>query len=352
MDALIRSITIPAPKINDLIDGVVMGQKKSNFYVDIRPYGTGIIYGKEFNNAKETIKSLKPGDVITVKIIELENELGYISLSLKDAKQEIVWREIEDLQKNETLLNIPVLEANKGGLIMEYKGIQGFLPASQLKTGHYPRIEDGDANKILDELKKLVGTPLPVSIISSNQKERKLIFSEKKSGSEELKEVVSKYNLGDIVDCEVTGVVEFGIFVKLEEGLEGLVHISEIDWSLVEDPSEKFKIGDKIKAQIISIKNNKISLSIKVLQPDPWMSISTKYKEGDITKGVVIKFNKHGALVSIEEGISGLVHVSEFKTKEEMQKKLELGKSYHFQITTFDPKEHKLTFKFLEEGSN
>jgi small subunit ribosomal protein S1 len=150
----------------------------------------------------------------------------------------------------------------------------------------------------------------------------------------------------------VTGIVDFGIFVKIEEGLEGLVHISELDWSLVENPGDLFKIGQKIQTQIINIKDNKISLSVKSLKPDPWSTISEKYKKGDIVKGVVIKFNKHGALVSIEEGVAGLVHISEFKTEDEMRKKLELGKSYPFQIVIFEPKEHKLTLNYLEEGKN
>jgi ribosomal protein S1 len=342
MDFLFKSVASPIPKVNDLAEGKIIGQKGSMVFVDIGAFGTGVIYGREFNNARDVIKALKIGDKIVVKITELENEMGYMSLSLKEAKQEIVWREAEELQNNKAALTLMIIDANKGGLIMEWKGIQGFLPTSQLKTSHYPRIEDGDKDKILLELKKIVGQEITVNIISVNQKEEKLIFSEKSTESEETKELVSKYSVGDIVEGTVTGVVEFGIFIKLEEGLEGLAHISELDWSLVENPADLFKVGQKIKAQIISIKDGKVSLSVKVLKQNPWQDAEKKYNKGDIVSGVIIKFNKYGALVSIEEGISGLAHVSEFGSEAEMKKKIELGKSYPFQITLFEPKEQRL----------
>lgn len=349
MDLLFKSMPLPIPKENDLVEGTVIGQKGSMMFVDIGAFGTGVIYGREFNNARDVIKVLKEGDKIVVKITELENEIGYVSLSLKEAKQEIVWREAEELQNSKTTLNLTVADANKGGLILEWKGIQGFLPTSQLKANHYPRIDDGDKDKIMGELKKIVGQEISVNIISVIPKEEKLIFSEKSTESEEMREIVSKYNVGDIIEGTVTGVVEFGIFIKLEEGLEGLAHISELDWSLVENPADLFKIDQEVKAQIISIKDGKVSLSIKALKQNPWQEVEKKYNKGDIVSGVIIKFNRHGALVSIEEGISGLVHVSEFGSEAEMKKKIELGKSYPFQITLFEPKEQRLILSYLEK---
>lgn len=350
MDILLKSASSAHPKIDELVDGKVIGKEQSSLFVDIAPFGTGIIYGKEFNNVRDIIKILKPGDSISAKVVEVENEDGYIELSLKEAKQEKIWAEVEEAQKSNVALNLTVTDANKGGLIMEWKGIPGFLPASQLKPNHYPRIEDGDKDKILQELKKLVGSKLSVTIIGSDQKEGRIILSEKKMESEELKEIVEKYKIGDVIEGNITGVVEFGIFIKIEEGLEGLAHISELDWTLIDNPSNLFKVGEKIKAKIIEIKDGKISLSVKALKPNPWDKAKDKYKKGDIIKGVIIKFNRHGALASIEEGVSGLVHISEFGTEEEMKKKLELGKSYTFQITLFDPKEQKLTLNYAEEG--
>ncbi len=161
--------------------------------------------------------------------------------------------------------------------------------------------------------------------------------------------MISKYAVGDEVETAVSGLVDFGIFLKLEEGLEGLVHISEIDWGLVEDPKGMFRLGDKVKAKIIEIKDGKVSLSIKALKENPWTEFEGKLKKGDIVKGAVIKFNKHGALVSIKEGVAGLVHNSNFGGENKLREKLELGKIYNFQITLFEPKEHRMTLAHVEE---
>jgi len=205
------------------------------------------------------------------------------------------------------------------------------------------------SDKILKELKKIVGQKISVIIISVDPKEGKLIFSEKDSNPKEAEKIIGKYNVGDELECVVTGVVDFGIFLKIEEGLEGLVHISEIDWGLVEDPRSMHKVGDKIKAKIIEIKDGKISLSIKALKENPWKEFEGKLKKGDIIKGVVIKYNKHGALVSIKEGVAGLVHNSTLGSEAKLREKLELGKTYNFQITLFEPKNQRMMLAYLEE---
>ncbi len=337
------------PEVDTLVEGPVILVQKSSVFVDLSPHGTGIIYGREFINAKDIIKKINVGDVIKAKVVEEENEDGYVELSLKEAKQALAWNEAEKAIKNKAVIELEVKEANKGGLILEWQGIQGFLPASQLKADHYPRVLDSDKEMILKELRKLVGEKLSVMIISTLPKEGKLIFSEKDNNPEEKKEILSKYNIGDDIECTVAGIVDFGVFLKLEEGLEGLVHISELDWGLVEDPRSMFKVGDTVKAKVIEIKEGKISLSIKALKENPWTEYEGKLKKGDIIKGVVIKYNKHGALVSIKEGVAGLVHNSTFGGEIKLREKLELGKNYNFQITLFEPKEHKMTLIFLEE---
>src|SRR3989344_4924597 len=214
----------------------------------------------------------------------------------------------------------------------------------------YPRVEDGDKNRILEELKKLMGTKITGSIISALPKEGKLIFSEKDPNQKEKKEIIERYKVGEEIDGTITGIVDFGVFVKVEDGLEGLVHISEIDWALVEDPRKLFKVGDKVKVKIIEIKDGKVSLSIKALKENPWKNAEKKFKKGEIVKGVVIKFNQYGALVAIEEGVAGLVHVSEFGSAEKLRAALELGKTYTFQIIVFEPKDQKMTLAFIDEG--
>lgn len=337
------------PTVDDLVEGVVISIDKGAVYVDLPPFGTGIIYGREFQNARDIIKRISVGDTVNGKVVGIGGKEGYIEISLKEARQALIWSEAEEAIREKRTFELPISEANKGGLIINWQGITGFLPASQLKPEHYPRISDGDKDKILDELKKLVGERLLVTIIGANPKEGKLIFSEKSPETKDKENIVSRYTLGDELTGEVTGLVDFGVFVKLEEGLEGLVHISEIDWGLVENPKTMFKIGEKVKVKVIEIKEGKISLSIKALKENPWNEASKKYKKDDVVDGVIIKFNKHGALASIEEGVAGLIHVSEFGTEDKLKEKLEMGKSYSFKITLFDPKEQKMALSYVEK---
>lgn len=347
MEYLFKSAGQSAPKAGDFVEGIVIARKKSVLFVDLGSVGTGVVYGREIIAARDMVSNIRMGDRITAKVVEPENEDGYVELSLKEAGLEIVWREARDLAEKKIPLELKIKEANKGGLVMEWEGIQGFLPASQLRSTHYPRVEGGDKDKIMEELKKMIGQTLVVTIITADQEESKLIFSEKETQTEEFKEVLSKYKVGDTVEGEITGVVDFGVFIKIEEGLEGLSHISELSWSLVEDPRTLFKAGQKIKAKIIAVEGGKISLSIKALEPDPWDKAKEKYKKGDIVQGVVIRLNRYGALIAVEEGMAGLTHISEFGTEKMMREKIELGKTYPFQITLFEPAERKMTLVYL-----
>ena len=347
MDKMLNSSANP-PSIDDVIEGKVIGIEKSGVYIDIPPFGTGIIYGREYINARDIIKKINVGDSVAGKVVSLSNKDGYIEISLKEARQALIWSEAEDAIRDKKIFELPIQEANKGGLILSWQGISGFLPASQLKTEHYPRVADGDKDRILEELKKLVGQKISVAIIGASPKEGKLIFSEKNPEQKNKDYIIGKYALGDEVMGEITGMVDFGVFVKLEEGLEGLVHISEIDWALVENPKLLFHIGEKVKVKIIEIKEGKISLSIKALKENPWKEAEKKYKKDDTVEGVVIKFNKHGALASIEEGIAGLVHISEFGSDEKLHDALELGKNYKFKISMFDAKEQKMTLSYID----
>lgn len=337
------------PALDELVEGPVVALDKAAVYIDLAPYGTGIIYGREYIAVRDLVKKTNIGDLIKAKVVEVENEDGYVELSLKEAKQALIWNEAELAIKDKTIFDLTIKDANKGGLIIDWQGVSGFLPASQLKPEHYPRVEDSDKDKILKELKKLVGTKIPVMIISASPKDGKLIFSEKDGNTEERQEVVSKYAVGDELTCEVTGVVDFGVFLKIEDGLEGLVHISELDWGLVEDPRTMFKLKDSVKAKIIDIKDGKISLSIKALKENPWKSVEGSIKKGDVVKGVVLKYNKHGALVSIREGVAGLVHNSTFGGEEKLKEALMLGKTYPFTVTLFEPKEQRMTLVFGEQ---
>jgi small subunit ribosomal protein S1 len=346
----LADITVTMLRAEDIVEGPVITIKKSSLFVDLHPYGTGIIYGLEFIQARDIIKKINVGDLIKAKVISRENEDGYVELSLKEAKQAAIWSDAEIAIQSKTVMDLVVKEANKGGLILDWQGISGFLPASQLAGENYPRVLDGDKEKILKELKKLIGKRVSVCIIGAVPKEGKLIFSEKDVSQKERTEMIGKYSVGDEIEGTITGIVDFGAFVKIEEGLEGLVHISEMAWSLIEDPKSVFKVGERVKAKVIEIKDGKISLSIKALQENPWETAVNKYKRGDDVKGVVIKFNKHGALVSIEEGVAGLVHISEFGSEAKLKESLSLGKTYDFQITFFEPKEQRMTLSLAKKA--
>ena len=346
MDLLVEQSPVP-PRMDDIVEGKVSAIGRARVFIEIAPFGTGIIYGREYMNARDILRKVSVGDTIAAKVVDASNADGYIELSLKEARQALIWSDAEDAVRKQTIMSLLVKEANKGGLIIEWQGIQGFLPASQLSSENYPRVEDGDKDKILSALNDLIGKHLSVIMITADQKEGKLIFSEKgPQEKEEKEEKVSKYGVGDVLNGTVTGAVDFGIFVKLEEGLEGLVHISELDWGLVEDTRSLFKVGDSVKVKVIEVKDDKISLSIKQLKENPWSSASNKYKRDQEVQGVIIKYNKHGALASIEEGVAGLVHISEFASEEELRNTLSLGQSYKFTITLFEPKEQRMTLSF------
>lgn len=346
MDRLMADAKNP-PVIGDTVEGPVIALGSGRVYIDLPPFGTGIIYGKEYLSARDVLKKVALGDTISAKVVRTANKEGYIELSLKEARQAMIWGDAEKAIAGGTVFDLMVKDANKGGLIISWQGIQGFLPASQLKPEHYPRVVGGEKHLILDELKKLIGTTLQVSIITADPREGKLIFSERGSAGDAAKEAAAmEYAVGDVLDGTVTGIVDFGIFVKVREGLEGLVHISEIDWGLVEDPRLFANVGQHVKVKVIDIKDGKISLSLKQLSEDPWVSAAQKFKKDDIVSAAVIKYNKYGALASIEEGVAGLVHVSEFESPEKLREELSLGKTYQFKITLFEPKEHRMTLSF------
>ena len=347
MEELLKARPKTFLKAGDLIDGNVLIKAGARVYIDLGMFGTGIIYGREYQNARDFIKKLNIGDPVAAKIVEAENEDGIVELSLKEAGAEIAWKEIKELKDLGEALELRVTDSNKGGLVIDLRGIKGFLPASQLNAAHYPRVEGGDKEKIAEELGKFVGQPLSVIILDIDSKAQKLIFSEKGVESEDVKKIIEQYKVGDTAEGEVTGIVEFGIFIKIAENLEGLAHISELDWALVENPGDLFKVGDKVKAKIIAIEGDKISLSVKALKTDPWVASREKHNKGDIVEGKALRINKFGALILLDSGVHGLAHISEFGSEKRMRELVETGKQYVFQIVVFQPENRKLSLSFL-----
>lgn len=350
-ELLEKNNSMKSPKIGEIVEGKIIGLKKGQVFVDLGAVGAGIIFGKEFNEAKEILRSLKVGDAIFAKVTDLENDDGYFELSLSQAGQELNWEKLKQSKENGELVSVRISGANKGGLLAEISGISGFLPVSQLSPQNYPRVEGGDTGKILKELQKFVGKEMDVKIFDLEPREGKLILSEKAKESEKIREILKNYKIGDVVEGEITGLVDFGAFVKFPvgakegENLEGLIHISELDWAIVDNPSTIVKVGDKISAKIIEIKDEKVSLSLKALKTDPWSGIDEKYKKGDVIKGKVTKFNPFGAFVEITPKIQGLCHISEFGTRQKMEESMKIDDIYDFEILEIRPGEHRMSLK-------
>lgn len=336
------------PKAGDVIEGKVFEINKNGLFVDLANFKAGVVMPKELKENPEYFKKMKIGDKISVKIVELDNENGYVEVSLKEAGSERGQQELEKKMETKEIIESKVLKANKGGLILDVNGIQAFMPVSQLSSEHYPRVEGGDAQKILQQLQKLVGQTLKVKIIDLNLKEDKLIVSEKATQEQEIEEIIKKYKVGDIVEGTITGIVDFGTFVKFNN-LEGLVHISELAYQLIEDPHDIVKMGEKVKAKIIEIDKDKISLSIKTLQKNPWEKVREKYDIGQTIKGKVTKFNPFGAFIQLDKDIHGLAHISEFGTEVRMKEMLEIGKKYNFKIISIKPSEYRMALKPIIE---
>ena len=351
MSQLVDQDDLKFPEVGDTISGKVIDVSSNELYLDLAPFGAGIVMGKEIKDGLGTGK-LKIGNIVTATVIDLENEDGYIELSIREASYEKAWDDLESKRDTQEKVKVKILSANRGGLLVEVNGISGFLPVSQLSSKNYPRVEDGDKNKILNLLKKLVNQEVEVRIIDADRETEKLIVSEKAAQSEKDMEVISALNIGDTVSGEISGVVDFGAFIKFsikenneERKLEGLVHISELAWQLIEDPRTIVKVGDKVKAKIIGIDGDKISLSIRALQKDPWATIEEKYKKGDKVKGTVNKINHFGAFVYLDKDIHGLAHISEMSENfpgKNINDLVKVGEEYTWEILSIEPKEHRM----------
>jgi len=344
---------VQPPKVGEVIEGKIIGVGRSSVYLDLGSFGTGIIYGREFKEAKNVLKDLKIGDKISTKVLNLETKEGFVDLSLCEATYDMSWKKIEEYKEKSEPIKVNILGANKGGLLTRVFEIPAFLPVSQLSAENYPRIEDKDPTKILKELQKFVGKEMELRILDFSSKDNKLILSEKAGTVEKTKEILKNYKVGDIIEGEITAILNFGVFIKFSKekdipSLEGLIHISELDWKLIEDPSAIVKVGQKVKAKIINIEKDRVFLSLKALKEDPWLSIEKKYKKGDIINGKVLKIKLFGALVQITPEIQGLLHISEFGSQKKMEESLEIGKKYDFKVSLINPAEHKITLELTK----
>src|SRR3989338_6162469 len=341
----------PAPGVGNIVEGRVVARDRAAIYLDLGNQGTGIIYGREFYSVKEVIKSLEIGDIVHAKIVELENDDGYRELSMQDATKDLGWQKIKELKDSGELVSVKITGVNKGGLLTTLNGMAAFLPVSQLSPENYPRVADADKTKILKELQKCIGRTLEVKVLDFLAVENKLILSEKAKAEQAIRKILENYKKEDMVDGLITGIADLGALKKFPatapaaEQIEGLIHISELDWQLVANPAEVVAVGETVKAKIIDIHNNQVFLSLKALKENPWEAVQAQYKKGDSIKGKVISFSAFGAFVEVMPKIRGLCHISEFASAEEMQAALKIGESYTFEILAIEPKEHRMSLK-------
>lgn len=332
------------PKVGDLVKGKILSVSKNLVRIEIPGLTTGVVRGPDLQDESGQYTNIKVGDEVEATVLGLENEDGELELSFLHAGHIKAWEHLDTLRASGVIVQAKILSANKGGLMARIGHVLGFLPVSQLATEHYPRVEGGDKNKILEKLNQLVNKSLDVKVIDVAESEEKLIVSEKAAWEEKQKSVLAKYTAGTVVEGAVSGVVDFGAFVEFGEGLEGLVHISELAWQRIEDPHDIIKVGDKVKAEIIGVEGSKISLSIKKLQEDPWKKAAQRYKVGEIVKGKVLKINPFGLFVELDKEIHGLAHVSELSDKPNTDptKVANIGDEKEFKIITIEPDQHRL----------
>jgi small subunit ribosomal protein S1 len=332
------------PKVGDIVEGIIINVGKREVRLDIPGFTTGIVRGRELTDESGDYTDLKVDDKVSATVLELENERGELELSFRHAGHQKAWGYLDQLRQSGQIVNVRVVDANKGGLMIKLGQVAGFLPVSQLAVEHYPRVEGGDKNRILELLKQFVGQDLEVKVITVQEEEEKLIVSERAAWEEKQKDKLDQFKVGDAVEGKISGVVDFGCFVEFGKGLEGLVHISELAWQRIDNPRDVVKVGDQVKAKIINIDGSKISLSFRRLIDDPWKRVDERYHLNDIVQGKILKVNPFGVFVELDPEIHGLAHVSELSEKpvKDPLEIVKIGETRPWCIISMDPKEHRL----------
>ncbi len=344
MDELLSSTDVAQIKAGDVVEGVVSSVKKHEVWVDLGPNGVGVIFRREVGGAP-----MVEGETISASVVDPELDEGYALLSMKRASKDRGWSELQRVFEAQEIVEVMPYSANRGGLLVELEGIRGFMPVSQLSAEHYPRVSDADKDEILTKLGSLVGKTLRVRILDVSRKDNKLIFSEKEAVRDDMQSRLANLKVGDIVEGVVTGVIDFGAFVNVD-GIEGLVHISEISWERVEDPKAYVKVGESVKAKIIAIDKDRLSLSIKQMAEDPWLSEVKQFKKSDIVEGKITRITPFGAFVQLSPAVEALVHVSEMSDDDSIdpEKLFKLNEKKKFKVLEIDTENRKIALSLKD----
>lgn len=345
MDELLASEDIKQLKTGDVVEGVVASVHKHEVWVDLGANGVGVVMRREISHGQQ----LEKGQSVVVSVLDPEMDEGYALLSMRRAAKDRGWDQLQQAFEKGEILEVMPYDANRGGLLIELEGIRGFLPVSQLAAGNYPRVSGADKDEILQKLNQFVGKTLRVRILDVSRKENKLIFSEKEAVKDEMQERFEKLNVGDTVKGTVTGVIDFGAFVNVD-GIEGLIHISEISWERVENPRDYVKTGDTVEAKIIAIDKDRLSLSLKQMQEDPWLNEVKAFKKGEMVEGKVTRITPFGAFVQLSPSVEALVHVSEMSDDDgvDPEKIFQLNEKKKFKVLDIDTEGRKIALSLKE----
>lgn len=345
MDDLLASTNIVGLKTGEVVEGTVSSVRKHEIWVDLGARGMGVVMRREIGRGQK----LEEGQKVTTSVVDPEMDEGYALLSMRRAVKDRGWDELQQLFDNKEIIEITPYDANRGGLLVEHEGIRGFLPVSQLAAGHYPRVSGADKDEILQKLNQLAGTPIRARILDVSRKDNKLIFSEKEAVKDDMQARFSELKVGDVVEGVITGVIDFGAFVNVD-GIEGLIHISEISWERVEDPRKYVKTGQTVKAKIISIDKDRLSLSLKQTTEDPWLGEVKAFKKGDTVEGKVTRITPFGAFVQLSPAVEALVHVSEMSNEEgiDPEKIFQLNETKRFKVLDIDTEGRKIALSLKD----
>lgn len=349
MDELLAGADTSAKQLvaGEVVTGKVLSLKKHEVLIDLGAQGVGFVPRREVGFSR----NISEGDEVSASVVDTELENGMSLLSLRKAVKDRGWEEVSARLESGEVIDIQPYDANRGGLLVEYEGVRGFLPVSQLSAEHYPRVGSSDKDEILQRLNNLIGKTMKVRILDADRKSNKLIFSEKEAVKDGLAERFEKLAVGDQVEGVVTGVVDFGVFVNVE-GIEGLVHISEISWERVNNPSDYVKTGQTIKAKIIAIDKDRLSLSMKQLTQDPWLTEVQNFSKGDKVEGTVTRITPFGAFVQVSPAIEALVHISELGDSNNVdpEKVFTLNERKEFVILDIDKENRKISLSLGESN--
>lgn len=345
MDDLLAASELKQLEAGDMVEGTITSVKKHEVWIDLGPSGVGVVMRREIGHGQ----SLEEGQKVTVSVIDPEMEEGYALLSMRRAAKDRGWDELQRIFDGQEIVEVSPYDANRGGLLVELEGIRGFLPVSQLAAGHYPRVSGADKDEILQKLNALVNKPLRVRILDVSRKDNKLIFSEKEAVKDDMQARFAKLKVGDVVEGVVTGVIDFGAFVNVD-GIEGLIHISEISWERVEDPRKYVKVGETVQAKIIAIDKDRLSLSLKQMSEDPWLKQVKAFKKGDIVEGKITRITPFGAFVQLSSAVEALVHVSEMGDDDNVdpEKVFQLNEKKQFKVLDIDTEARKIALSLKD----